>query len=176
MEQTRTAPRVRKSIAIAVALAAALTIGSPAGDAIAGPRTRAASELLSLHNQIRKADHNRRLKLDRRLTRDATRHSRAMARRGGLYHSSNLGKSLRNRRWSLAGENVGMTAVGDIKSPWDGQILDTITMEEAVQALQDAFMASPAHRKNILRKRFHHAAAGFYESRGILYVTVIFYG
>jgi len=99
-----------------------------------------------------------------------------MARAGTLYHSSNLSKSLRNRRWSLAGENVGMTAVGDIKSPWDGQILDTISMEDAVHALQNAFMASPDHRKNILRKRFDHAAAGFYESRGVLYVTVIFYG
>lgn len=163
MEQARTATRTKKGIALAVALAAALTVGSPAGNASAGPRARAQSELLSLHNQARKAEHAKSLRRDSDLARYAKRHSKAMAEAGTLFHTKNLAKPLRGRNWSIAGENVGMTFTND-------------GLDAAVQDLQEAFMASPEHRENVLRKSFDHAAVGMYEADGKVWVTVVFYG
>jgi uncharacterized protein YkwD len=45
-----------------------------------------------------------------------------------------------------------------------------------VDGLQDAFMASPPHRENILRTAFDHVAIGMARVDGHLWVTVIFYG
>src|SRR6266508_917534 len=45
-----------------------------------------------------------------------------------------------------------------------------------VDGLQDAFMASPPHRENILRSAYDHVAIGMASADGHLWVTVIFYG
>lgn len=95
-------------------------------------------------------------RLDRahRLTDEATRHARAMARRGELFHSS--GPSRYGVRCWTWGENVGWTS-GDVDD------------------LQRAFMNSPTHRSHVLDRDFERVAVGATtDDRGRLYVTVFF--
>jgi uncharacterized protein YkwD len=143
----------------AVVVLAALVLGllgqglAPAG---ADATTRRQDHMVVLTNDDR-ADRSRAaLALDQKLSRYAERHSRRMARVGHLFHSADLADVLRGRHWSIGGENVGV-----------GSTLD---------GLEDAFMASRAHRRNILRKGFDHLAVGIVRSDGTYWVTVIFYG
>ena len=95
-------------------------------------------------------------RLDRasRLEGIATKHARAMARRGGLFHSS--GPSRYGVRCRVWGENVGLTT-GDVDD------------------LQRAFMRSPSHRTHVLDRSFDRVAIGSAtDDRGRLYVTLFF--
>ncbi|MDH4111415.1 MAG: CAP domain-containing protein [Actinomycetota bacterium] len=95
-------------------------------------------------------------RLDRayRLTDAATKHARAMARRGSLFHTS--GPSRYNVRCRAWGENVGYTT---------GDVAD----------LQRAFMKSPSHRRHVLDRTFSRVAVGSAtDDRGRLYVTLFF--
>lgn len=115
-------------------------------------------ELLVLTNADRAAGGRVELALEDRLSRYATLHSRRMARFGYLFHSGDrqLRGALEGSNWSVAGENVG---VG-----------------ETLAGVQDAFMASGPHRRNILGGAYDHAAIGVVESGGLVWVTVVFYG
>jgi uncharacterized protein YkwD len=152
------APSLRRtSAAVALLLFAALLLASLAAFAHAGGVTRR-HRLLRLTNEAR-IEHDRgRVSLVARLSRYAKRHSRAMADKGYLFHSdsSALQRALGRYDWSIGGENVG---VG-----------------ESVDSLQSAFMASRAHRRNVLRSAFDHTAIGMVRRGGGLWVTVIFYG
>ncbi len=113
-------------------------------------------QMLSLTNEDR-AEHGKKvLALNAKLSRYATKHSRAMAAAGYLFHSEDLADELDGLDWSMGGENVGVGS--------------------SLTDLQDAFMASKPHRHNILQKRYDHAAIGIVKSDGTLWVTVIFYG
>jgi len=113
-------------------------------------------QMLSLTNEDR-AEHGKKvLALNAKLSRYATKHSRAMAAAGYLFHSEDLADELDGLDWSMGGENVGVGS--------------------SLTDLQDAFMASKPHRHNILRKRYDHAAIGIVKSDGTFWVTVIFYG
>ena len=113
-------------------------------------------QVLALTNEAR-ADHGKRaLALNAKLSRYATKHSREMADAGVLFHTEDLAAKLKGLDWSVGGENVGVGS--------------------SLTDLQDAFMHSKVHRKNILRRGFDHAAVGVVKSAGSLWVTVIFYG
>jgi uncharacterized protein YkwD len=88
----------------------------------------------------------------------AERHSAEMAKRGYLFHTSNVSTYLRGVSWHAWGENVGYMRGGD------------------VHILQKAFMHSPVHRENILNGAFRHVAVGTVYNNGRLWVTVFFYG
>ena len=120
----------------------------------AAPRWRA--EMLQLTNEDRVDANRDALELDLQLSRYAKRHSRDMAEDGELSHTANLADKLKNVDWTIGGENVGVCS--------------------SLSEVQDAFMASKPHRRNILRREFDHAAIGVYRSGGNLWVTVIFYG
>lgn len=92
------------------------------------------------------------------MSRYATRHSRQMAARGELFHSSwdRLTRELEGTGWQIAGENVGMGP--------------------SVDEVQEAFMQSGPHRHNVLLRAFDHAAIGVVESDGSVWITVVFYG
>ena len=95
-------------------------------------------------------------RLDRasRLEGIATKHARAMARRGELFHSS--GPSRYGVRCRVWGENVGLTS-GDVDD------------------LHRAFMRSPSHRTHVLDRSFDRVAIGSAtDDRGRLYVTLFF--
>ena len=96
------------------------------------------------------------LELDAQLSRYARGHSEQMASRGQLFHTANLPARLQGRQWHVAGENVGV-----------GPAIDDV---------YQAFMSSPPHRRNILRKDFDHTAIGVSEQGGQVWVTLIFYG
>jgi uncharacterized protein YkwD len=116
-------------------------------------------QMLRLTNASR-SDHGvNRLRINAGRTTRAHKHSAAMARTGALYHTADPADYyLRGVRWSRWGENVGETGTGDLG------------------ALQDAFMASPVHRHNILDARFHKVGVGVVQRDGTFWVTLFFYG
>lgn len=113
-------------------------------------------EMLSLTNEDRTEHGKPVLALNGKLSRIAKAHSRDMADAGDLFHTEDLADKLDGLDWSMGGENVGVGS--------------------SLTDLQDAFMGSKPHRRNILRKAYDHAAIGIVKSDGTLWVTVIFYG
>jgi uncharacterized protein YkwD len=150
----------RRSLGFVVAflLAALLVVALVPSGANAQERYGRRRQMLSLTNEDRRQHDRRALDFAGQISQYAKDHSRAMARKGYLFHST--GDQLRNlldgRRWSIAGENVGVGGT--------------------LESLEDAFMDSEAHRQNILRHEFLRAAVGVFREDGRLWVTVIFYG
>lgn len=144
--------------ALAALLLAAWLVTALATDrAQAGSVTRR-EHMLALTNQEREERERAELRMVDRLSRYAKRHSLAMAEKGYLFHSddSELVAVLSRYDWSIGGENVGVGST--------------------VDGLQDAFMRSKPHRRNILRTAFDHVAIGMVRVDDHLWVTVIFYG
>jgi uncharacterized protein YkwD len=148
--------RGRRTAAVALLLlVAVLSQGVRAVDADAAITRREA--MLSLTNEDRAAHDKPALSLDAELSRYAKNHSKDMATKGSLFHTVDLAAKLKGLDWSIGGENVGV-----------GSSLDR---------LEDAFMHSTEHRRNILRTAFDTSAIGVYEDAdGNVWVTVIFYG
>ena len=135
-----------------------LVFGAAGGNAVGaeelGPRLR----MLALTNSDRERHDRRDLAFAARLARYAKAHSQAMADDGYIYHSTGdqLREQLDGYDWELGGENVGVGG--------------------SLESLEEAFMASTEHRKNILRKVYDHAAVGIVRSDDRIWITVIFYG
>lgn len=154
---TRTVGRMRRRTALVSLLVAAFLVQGVATDpprADAGTRDRA--EMLQLTNEDRADKERRALRLNEKLSRYARRHSREMAEQGQLFHTPDLADKLSGVDWTIGAENIGMGP--------------------SLEALEDAFMASRPHRRNILRAGFARTAIGVVESDGTFWVTVIFYG
>ena len=113
------------------------------------------ADMLALTNHDRVQHDRSRLTLDAQLSRYAKQHSRDMAERGRLFHTPDLAAMLDGRDWSLGGENVG---VGP-----------------SLRAIEAGFMREKAHRKNLLRWEWDHAAVGVFHDEGLAWVTVIFW-
>jgi uncharacterized protein YkwD len=128
--------------------------GSAVGDEQFGPRRH----MLALTNSDRTNYDRSSLSFADRLAAYAKSHSEAMANKGYIYHSTGdeLRKALEGYKWELGGENVGVGA--------------------SLESLEDAFMASDPHRKNILRRLYDHAAVGIARADDQIWITVIFYG
>ena len=128
---------------------------SPAHATTLTPRAR----MLRATNYSRLTNEVNRVGIHYQISRLARRHSIAMANRGYIFHTANPPSFyLKGVKWSTWGENVGVTG-------------------GTIGGLQAAFMDSPTHRSNILNRRFHRVAVGTYrDARGILWVTVFFYG
>jgi uncharacterized protein YkwD len=117
--------------------------------AVAGPRTDAA--FVKATNDLRAARGLPRMKESATLSKLAYRHSVAMAQKGRLWHND---ISSATDHWVWLGQNVG---VGN-----------------SVEGLQRAFMDSPPHRANILRRKTNLFGVGTYISHGRIWVTVNF--
>ncbi len=89
----------------------------------------------------------------------ARRHSQRMAADETIYHNNNLAKEVGGNWWAL-GENVGMGP----------------QCESGPGSIQDAFMASPGHKANILDKDYNQVGVGVVIKDGTIYVTVVFAG
>jgi uncharacterized protein YkwD len=136
-----------------ILLVVAVLLAAPAA-AQAGMR----SKMLHATNHSRARFGLARVDLDREPSLIALIHSRAMDRHGGIYHTKHPAQVyLAGMRWRYWGENVGVT---------DGTVAD----------LEHAFMASTDHRRNILNPAFRHVAIGVVWIRGVLWVTVFFWG
>jgi uncharacterized protein YkwD len=117
--------------------------------AVAGPRTDAA--FVETTNDLRAARGLPRMRVSATLSKLAYRHSVAMARKDRLWHND---ISSATDHWVWLGQNVGVGS--------------------SVAALQQAFMDSPAHRANILRRKANLFGVGTYISQGRIWVTVNF--
>ncbi len=151
-------PIGRRKVAAVVALLLAvfLTTGLAPQRASASIRARSRTEMLTLTNRSRESHNLPDLVLNYRLSRYAQKHSKSMSKAGEIFHSTNLQGVLSPFNWSVGGENVGVGG--------------------SLQSLQDAFMASPEHRQNILRSSFDYVGIGVVHRGGMDWVTVIFYG
>ncbi len=92
------------------------------------------------------------LSLDVGLLAVARNHSALMARRGRIFHNSQLTSQVTG--WSALGENVGRGATA--------------------QVVHQAFMASGTHRAQILTPAYNRFAVGTATSGGNIWVTEIF--
>jgi uncharacterized protein YkwD len=142
------------------ALAGALIVGVASTLLLSGPAAEATSWRTRMFHATDRSrvNHGRKaLPLQLRMSHQATKHSRAMARRGYIFHTSKMSVYLRGVTWHVWGENVGVTT-------------------GSVAHLESAFMHSPEHRANILNRGFNHVAVGAIRQDGKLWVTVFFYG
>jgi len=152
---TKSGNRSRRRMAPVFLLAAVLvSSGIAITPAQAGTGLR--GQMAPLINDDRADKDRAALELDLELSRYAKKHSQDMADAGELFHTSDLAAKLKGKHWSIGGENVGVAP-----NLWD---------------LEDMFMASTPHRRNILNREFDHFAVGVVESDGNFWVTVIFYG
>ena len=140
---------------------AALTLGNlfPASVASAGGsdcwRYRTAEvDFARKINKARSVVGKGSLHLDKHLSKVARKQSRAMARNNRLYHTPSHKLRWRVTNWNILGENVGVGG--------------------SVDSLHVAFMASPAHKANILYSSFRHVGVGTKRKNGRLWVTVVF--
>jgi uncharacterized protein YkwD len=147
--------RNRTRIALVLLLFLPLLLG-PRAEANAGGSARYRSRMLQLVNDVRDRNDRRLLRVDRKLSRYAIRHSQEMADAGYLFHTPDLASKLDGRNWSIGGENVGFAS--------------------SLRAVMGGFMDSPPHRRNVLRRGYDHTAIGVVKAGGSLWVTTIFYG
>jgi uncharacterized protein YkwD len=157
MERRRSGRRAWGT-AIALLMAGLLVIGPNLAGAGAAQREGRRMQMVSLTNLDREKHDREALRFQAQVSRYAKDHSRAMARKGYIYHSTEeqLRNVLDGRDWSIGGENVGVGGT--------------------LESLEQAFMASKLHRENILRKTYDHMAVGIVRADGSLWITVIFYG
>jgi uncharacterized protein YkwD len=143
--------RIARRLATATAVAVLLTLVPTAAQA----GTPNHSWQMFRETNATRARHSvGRLDRAHRLTDEATKHARAMARRGELFHTS--GPTRYGVRCAAWGENVGRTS-GDVED------------------LQHAFMNSPSHRGHVLDRNFDRVAIGSAtDDRGRLYVALFF--
>jgi uncharacterized protein YkwD len=135
-----------------------LLLGAASGSAVGDERFGPRRHMLALTNSDRVHHERSALSFAERLAAYAKSHSEAMAKKGYIYHSTGdeLRGALEGYKWELGGENVGVGG--------------------SLESLEDAFMASEPHRKNILRRVYDHAAVGIARADDRIWVTVIFYG
>jgi uncharacterized protein YkwD len=147
-------PRVRarrgpSRFLLAVAIAVLATGVAPAGAA-----TTAEQAVHVMINDARAQAGVRLLPLSERLSRIAHRHSKEMASRGTLFHSSCLSCSI-GGDWRRLAENVGYGPSRD--------------------SVQAQLMASAPHRDNILHPKFRRVGVGVVRQGGLVWVTQIFF-
>ena len=154
----RSIARTRWTGPVALLLAGTLVLGFAPTRSEATTHHGRRRHMVALTNGDREERARHDLRFTERLSRYAKRHSRQMARKGSLFHSTTaqLQHQLAPYDWSIGGENVGVGG--------------------SLASLEAAFMASREHRQNILRRTFDHVAVGIVRQHDRLWVTVIFYG
>jgi uncharacterized protein YkwD len=134
------------------ALVAIMVAGAVAPAQAAGLRGR----MLQKINRVRVNHDQHRLKLNLRLSHDAHTHSRRMAARNGIFHTSDLASRVRPFGATSWGENVAKAGT--------------------LKRTKVLWMHSSEHRYNMLHASYRRAGVGVVSARGWLWVTVIFYG
>ena len=156
---------VRRLLVPSLLVIALLATAVPAS---AGPRTDAA--FVRATNADRRAEGRKSMATSRTLAKLARSHSVAMARKsasryGGrcdaraLWHND-ISKA--SDHWVWLGQNVGCGSLGS-----DG-------LTASVRRVQNAFMASSGHRRNILYRKANRFGVGTWVKDGVIWVTVNF--
>jgi uncharacterized protein YkwD len=133
----------------------------------AGPRADAA--FVRATNADRREHGLKAMSTSRMLARLARSHSVAMARKsarryGGRCDSRALWHndiSKASDHWVWLGQNVGCGSAGS-------------NVAASVRRIQDAFMASTGHRRNILYRKANRFGVGTWIRDGVIWVTVNF--
>jgi uncharacterized protein YkwD len=113
-------------------------------------------KMLHLLNQTRRNHGLPVFRMNVDLSHFAYRHSKRMADRNYLFHTSNLYDAVRVYRPSAWGENVAMAST--------------------LRRVRTLWMRSAGHRANILKPAYRRIGIGVVKARGVLWVTAIFYG
>jgi uncharacterized protein YkwD len=144
---------------ISIVLVAAF-VGGTVSTASAGSLPRRAKalrdDMFQLVNSSRRHHGVRPLNLCWAVSKDAWEHSKHMAARHSVYHTTDLWSVVRRYDPSIYGENVAMGGT--------------------LKRVERMFMGSAPHRANILNGRFRHIGVGAVRSGGRLWVTLDFYG
>jgi uncharacterized protein YkwD len=156
---------VRRLSMLLLLVASLLATSVPAS---AGPRTDAA--FVGVTNADRRANGLRSMATSATLAKLARSHSVAMARKsasryGGRCDSRALWHndiSKASDHWVWLGQNVGCGSLGS----------DGVTA--SVRRIQNAFMASSGHRRNILYRKANRFGVGTWIKDGVIWVTVNF--
>jgi hypothetical protein len=120
--------------------------------AYANPASEEA-QFIALTNQLRATKGLSQLTVSPEVTAVARRWAGQMAAAGAISHNSNLPNEVK-LSWTKLGENVG---VGPL-----------------VTNIQDAFIKSPTHYKNLVDPVWTHVGIGVVDSAGRIWVTVNF--
>lgn len=135
-----------------VAAIAVAVLGFLVPDAKAIVSPAAEVELLDRTNAARAAEGQAPLAAADDLVAVARRHAQRMADEGRIFHNANLRDEVDG--WQVVGENVGRAG--------------------SIAEVHDAFMASPAHRANVVESRFTEAGMGVVDHDGELWVVEVF--
>ncbi|MGH2595846.1 MAG: CAP domain-containing protein [Actinomycetota bacterium] len=160
-----TTPRARWRLVVSLAVSAAM------GACLATPLAHATSHtqssthvavrpvsselrdrLLGLVNRSRRSHGLPQLQLNLRLSNEALRHSRSMARSGAISHTPNLADLIRSVGGTVFGEDVGKG--------------------RAIVGIRDAWLTRPDTRPILLDPRFHHVGLGVIHIGGFYWVTL----
>jgi uncharacterized protein YkwD len=143
--------------AVAGPLVLALTLTIPAQAAQAGGRAQGfEDEMLRLVNETRNTHGLHVVAVNRRLSREAWRHSMTMGRRYLLFHTSNL--------W-------------DLVRPYDARTWgENIAYAGTLRRVEQLWMRSHDHRVNLLNPAFRSAGIGVVQIKGWFWVTLQLYG
>jgi uncharacterized protein YkwD len=140
----------------ALLLAALLLFGLlPAQPALAADPT-AESAMRQRINAARTQRRRVKLKMNSRMVSVARQHSAEMAGAGEIFHNEALSGDLTGMSWSVAGENVGVGG--------------------SIPELHTAFMQSPPHRANVMKRVYDRVGVGVVEANQRIWITVVFAG
>jgi uncharacterized protein YkwD len=147
-------PMTHRKLPILVVVVAVLVAGASSSvhASVLPPRVK----MLRLLNQTRRSHGLPIFRLNASVSYRASLHSKAMARRNGLFHTVNLYDAVRAYRPSAWGENVAMGG--------------------SLRRVRTLWMRSAGHRANVVNPRYRRIGVGVVNARGALWVTTIFYG
>lgn len=154
-----TTPRTRSTVAASLVLFALLSVTLVAPTADAGPRRgqqptsdELRQRMLALVNRSRGSHGLPLLHINKRLSREALRHSRQMARTGVITHTPNLAALVRSVGGSVFGEDLGKG--------------------RGLRGIRDAWMRRADTRRIMLDARFFHVGLGVVHADGYYWVTL----
>jgi uncharacterized protein YkwD len=108
--------------------------------------------MLALVDRSRHSHGLSRLQLNLRLSREALKHSRQMARAGAISHTPNLANLIRGVGGTVFGEDVGKG--------------------RGILGIRNAWLRQPDTRPILLDSRFHRVGLGVIHTGGFYWVTL----
>ena len=154
-----TTARTHSAVAASLVLFALLsvTLVAPTADAGSRREQRSASDdlrrrMLALVNRSRGSHGLQLLRINARLSREAFRHSRRMARDSAISHTPNLADLVRSVGGSVFGEDLGKG--------------------RGLRGIRDAWMRRADTRRIMLDPRFDQVGLGVVHADGFYWVTL----
>ncbi len=156
-----TPPRARARLVVILAVSAMMgaSFAAPSAHALSPrhptvrPGTSALRDrMLALVNRSRHSHGLPRLRLNLRLSREALKHSRQMARNGAISHTADLVNLIRGVGGTVFGEDVGKG--------------------RAIVGIRDAWLRRPDTHRILLDARFHNVGLAVIHIGGFYWVTL----